>query len=337
MTRKFGGSGLGLTISARLAKMMQGSIWVESEPGMGSRFHFTASLGAVNEVEAPPAVHPLAGVPVLVADDNAGSRRILCELLERWGMRPAPAADGEEALSILSAANDRGDPFHMVLADVNLPDMDGFRLAERIQSRPGSRESVVMMLTSARQRRDAGQGRNLAPSAFLIKPVGQSELRQALEEAESGIRRESKRRPARPVPAAPGGSPPPSGARVLLVEDNRVNQQVALVLLQKRGYSVTMARDGEEAVQAAKTGNFDLALMDVQMPNMNGLEATAAIRQYEKRTGGHLPILAMTAHAIKGDEELCLAAGMDGYISKPIRAQELFRAVEKYAPVMQIA
>jgi two-component system, sensor histidine kinase and response regulator len=332
-TRKFGGTGLGLTISSRLAKLMQGAIWAESEPGKGSCFHFTASFGIIREAPATALTYqvPLAGIPVLVVDDNATNRRILIETLQVWEMKPIPASSAWEALTLLHQASQSGQPFRLVLTDVHMPGMDGFALAEQIKQRPELAAATIMMLVSGGRHGDVGSCRELGIAAYIIKPVRRAELRTAIEAALFGSSRKQCEHPdvlsvTRTAQREACGN---SKMRVLLAEDNAVNQRVALQLLEKHGYTVVVANNGKEALEVLAREPFDLLLMDVQMPEMDGFEATAEIRVQEKGTGRHLPIVAMTAHAMKGDEERCLAAGMDAYVSKPINFAELFAVLDK--------
>jgi two-component system, sensor histidine kinase and response regulator len=331
-TRKFGGTGLGLTISTRLVKMMNGNIWVDSAPGLGSCFHFTACFGVAGEMEQPiPDQARLVGMPALVVDDNGTNRRILTELLWLWKMRPASAASGMEALGMLRQASERGDPFALVLTDCHMPDMDGFDLATRIKNSPHLTEAVVMMLTSGEQSGDIKRCRELGISAYLTKPVRRAELRSAIVRVVTGGPVPSMA----PTLARGAGAAAPAKAKmhILLAEDNIVNQRVAVRILEKEGYRVVVASNGVEALKAMQDHNFDLVLMDVQMPEMGGFEATANIRRNESPGGTHIPIIAMTAHAMTGDRERCLAAGMDDYISKPARATALIALVEKYRRV----
>jgi len=331
-TRKFGGTGLGLTISMRLVKMMDGNIWVDSQPGEGSCFHFTASFGVAGEVEEPHPDHTyLLGMPALVVDDNSTNRRILTGLLWLWKMRPASAASGMEALGMLRQAAERGDPFSLVLTDCHMPGMDGFDLAARIKNSPHLTEAVIMMLTSGEQKGDIQRCRELGIAAYLTKPVRRAELRSAIVRAVTGrIAPSMTQALARQASAVPAGAK----MRILLAEDNIVNQRVAVRILEKQGYSVVVASNGVEALEAMQGHDFDLVLMDLQMPEMGGFEATGKIRQNEHPGGTHIPIIAMTAHAMTGDRERCIAAGMDDYISKPVRAAALIALVEKYCPVM---
>jgi PAS domain S-box-containing protein len=333
-TRKYGGTGLGLTISTRLVEKMGGKIWVASEKDQGTQFHFTLRLGvagarAAQETAISPEI--LRGVKVLVVDDNRTNRWILTGTLKRWGMNPVSVEGGEEALAELSLARKTDEPYELVLTDMHMPVMDGFTLMQRIGENPGLSTSTIIMLTSACRQGDAQRCLELGATAYLLKPVRQTELREAL--AKALVAREPKkamhtiaRRPA-------DDAREPAGVlRVLLAEDNAVNQRLAVRLLEKRGHHVVLAANGREALEAIGRENFDLVLMDVQMPDMDGFEATAAIRQNEHSSGTHLPIIALTAHAMKGDRERCLAAGMDGYLAKPIHPEELDHVLYKFAP-----
>jgi CheY-like chemotaxis protein len=328
MSRKYGGTGLGLTISTRLVGMMGGKIWVESEPGKGSTFHFTAGFRLVASSESRPETTPALSwqnLPVLVVDDNETNRRILFEMLQHWGMKPTLADSGKSALMVLQATKGTPGAFPLILIDAHMPEMDGFTLTERIIAIPEFHTSSVIMLTSAGQPNDAKRCRELGLAGYVTKPIGQSEL---LDVISTGLRRsagwtahKSLEFPA-PLRAAQ------RSLNVLLTEDNVVNQKLALLLLQRRGHSVTVAGNGKEALAALEKHNFDVCLMDIQMPELNGLETTAAIRSKETGASHRLPIIAMTAHAIKGDREICLRAGMDAYLSKPVRADELFQTIE---------
>ena len=332
-TRKYGGTGLGLTISARLVRMMGGRIWVESEVGRGSQFHFSVQLGVAETKEikvgaiAPPEI--LRGVRVLVVDDNNTNRRILEGMLSRWEMQPTPASGGKAALVQLSTALAAGRPFGLILTDMHMPDMDGFALVEEIRKRPKLSTATIMMLTSAGHRGDAARCQELGVSAYLLKPIRQSELREAVARV-LGARAQEGAIPLITRFSLHDAREPGSSLRVLLAEDNLVNQRLAVRLLEKRGHSVVVAATGLEALQALEKESFDLVLMDVQMPEMDGLEATAAIREKEKVTGLHQAIVALTAHAMKGDKEKCLAGGMDGYLSKPVRPAELDQLLAVY-------
>ena len=309
---------------------MGGRIWVESEVGRGSRFHFTVRLGRADaEPDETADAEPvcLHGMRVLVVDDNATNRRILDEVLSSWQMLPTSVASAAQALEHLRQAEHAGQPFPLVITDAHMPDIDGFMLARQIRDERGIDGPVIMMLTSGDRPNDMGECERLGIAAYLLKPIKQSELLEAIELA-LGIL--GTRAGASPARARTGGVPRGRSLRILLAEDSLVNQQLAVALLESEGHTVTVANNGREAVAAAETGGFDLVLMDLQMPEMDGLEATAMIRANEREApaGRHLPIIAMTAHALKGDRERCLEAGMDGYTSKPIDAEELFAAIE---------
>jgi two-component system, sensor histidine kinase and response regulator len=345
-TRKYGGTGLGLTISNRLVGMMGGRLWVESEVRKGSQFHFTARLGFPDRKEvktgaiAPPEV--LRNVRVLVVDDNLTNRRILDGMLKRWEMKPVLVEGGEQALVELSAARQAGSPFGLILTDSQMPHMSGFTLIQHIRERPDLSTATIMMLTSAGHRGDAQRCLELGVAAYLLKPVRQSELREAIARV-LGAREQEGAIPLITRFSLQDAREPGASLRVLLAEDNTVNQRLAVRLLEKRGHRVTVAANGREALEALEKESFDLVFMDVQMPEMDGLEATAAIREREKDRGCHQPIVALTAHAMKGDEEKCLAAGMDGYLTKPIRPQDLDDILESYlarrgsAPALETA
>ena len=324
-TRRHGGTGLGLAIASRLVGLMGGRIWVQSEVGCGSRFHFTVCLGRA-EAEADEAADSepvcLHGMRVLVVDDNATNRRILDEVLSSWQMLPASVAGAAQAIQRLQQAEDAGEPFPLVITDAHMPDVDGFMLAGQIREQHDAEGPVIMMLTSGDRPSDMQQCERLAIAAYLLKPIKQSELLEAIELA-LGILGTRRLPPGQARQRSRTGS-----LRILLAEDSLVNQQLAVALLEGEGHTVTVANNGREAVSASETGNFDLVLMDLQMPEIDGLEATAIIRARERTSGRHLPIIAMTAHALKGDRERCLAAGMDGYTSKPIDAEELFAVIE---------
>jgi two-component system sensor kinase len=326
-TRKYGGTGLGLAISMQLVKLMDGQLWVDSEVGHGSAFHFTVRFGLAKNAPAHAWFKPegLAGLPVLVVDDNRTNRRILQDVLSNWGMQPVMAAGGFEALALLDDAVTRGVPFRLAILDVLMPEMDGFELAQRIRQNERLTDCTMIMLSAAGQTENSIRCQELGISRYLIKPAKQSDLRDAILRVLSD-------------PGEPGGPVGVARAqptaetrrsrRILLADDGLVNQQVARQLLEGRGHRVVVVNNGREAVEAFGRDLFDLVLMDVQMPEMDGFEATEAIRQKELNTGSHIPIYAMTAHAMKGDREQCLKAGMDGYLTKPIQSRILYEVVE---------
>jgi PAS domain S-box-containing protein len=335
-TRRFGGTGLGLTISSQLVEMMGGRIWVESELGKGSTFHFEVRLGMaepVTERAAPLDTACLQNMPVLVVDDNSINRRILAEMLSWWGMSPTLTAGAAAALASMQEAQAAGKPFPLVIVDAQMPGMDGFTLAERIKLDPRLAGAIIMMLTSGGQRGDAARCRELGVSAYLTKPIGESDLlRATLQVLGKG---EPAARQAQLVTRHSLGEGR-KRLRVLVVEDNAVNQILAKRLVEKQGHSAAAVASGREALEALERGTFDLVLMDVQMPDVDGLEAAAAIRQRERHTGAHLPIIAMTAGAMQGDKERCLEAGMDAYISKPVNVSELFTAIERVMTLARV-
>ena len=339
-TREYGGTGLGLAISSRLVNAMGGRIWIDSTPGTGSVFHFTVRLdvttkAALNRplVRRPSLPSALLGLRVLIADDNATNRRILEQTLLGWDMLPEVVASGADALVAIETAGRAGTPFSLLVVDAYMPGMDGFALIERIKADSHNDGVPIMMLSSSDQRGDVARCRALAISLYITKPVKASYLLEAILVAVGAS--------AGDGPAPLRASPEPRDAlapmHVLLAEDNPVNQKLAVGLLEKRGHRVTVVQNGQLAVEAVQRERFDVLLMDVQMPVLGGLEATALIRALEARGLPRTPIVAMTARAMTGDREKCLEAGMDEYVSKPIRTDKLFAALAAVAPVAPVS
>jgi PAS domain S-box-containing protein len=326
--RRYGGTGLGLSISRQLVKLMDGSIWVESSPGVGSTFHFTVQfhLQAGKQVSTPGRDVNLEGIRALVVDDNTTNRRILHDLFTGWGLSVTEVDSGSGAMETISHTRGTDGGFRLMVLDSQMPGMDGFTLIKKLKEDDSLRETTVIMLTSAGRRGDAAKCRELGISGYLVKPVKQADILDAVMLAlgrprtikgETAVITSHTLREVREM------------LKILLAEDNPVNQKLAVKILERRGYSVVIAENGAAAVGLWEKDPFDLILMDVQMPEMDGFEATARIREKEKASGRHIPIVAMTAHALKGDKERCLEAGMDGYVAKPIQREELFAAIEK--------
>ena len=332
-TRRFGGTGLGLTISARLAELMGGTIRIESEPDLGTQVYLTLPFevrAALPASKVSGELKDLKGLEVLVVDDNATNRRILEEMLGAWGMRPTVVDGGKAALYALERALSVGNPFRLAVIDFQMPDIDGFDLAGRIKSRPEFATTMIMMLSSVGHQGDGARCRELGIASYLTKPVRQSLLLEAM----LSVLANSPRPLDRAVVTRHTISEAHRPLRILLAEDNAVNRLLVTALLGKRGHTIVTAVNGREAIDAATAGAFDIILMDVQMPEVDGLEATAAIRNMEAATGTRVPIIALTAHAMKGDREMCIAAGMDEYLSKPINPKELLELIESLTGIL---
>ena len=329
MTRKYGGNGLGLAICKSLVELMSGSIWVESIIGQGSTFHFRLPFMLQKRLPDSTETVELAAirdVAALIVDDNSTNRRILQDVLLSWNLRPTQCADGRKALPYLEQAHAEGKPFRLVLLDAQMPDIDGFSVAEAIKKQPHLAGTTIIMLTSAGLRGDAARCRELGIQAYLPKPVRRADLLQSIRmllSAQTAVVGDL------PLLTTHALREYRSRLRILLAEDNRVNQMLAVRILEKRGHTVVVAEDGRRALEALGKQPFDLILMDMQMPELGGVEAARVIREREKSTGEHIPIIALTANAMAGDREHCLNAGMDDYVSKPIQVKELFAAIER--------
>jgi two-component system sensor histidine kinase/response regulator len=327
-TRKYGGTGLGLAITTQIVRLMGGKIWLESELGKGSTFHFTARLGVASaQPEPQEALDPgiLRNRSVLVVDDNETNRFILVEMLTKWGMRAAPAEGANTALATLERARKEGHQFTLIISDMQMPDVDGFGFIQAVRKNPANAEIAILLLSSSTQFGEKVRSNELGIAAHLMKPVQPSLLLDAILNAVSKL-------PIREMPGPQLPLEPPevkTKMKILLAEDNAVNRALARKLLEKQGHTVVIAENGRQALDTLDRETVDLVLMDVQMPELDGLEATRAIREKEKVSGAHLPIIALTAHAMKGDRERCLDAGADDYLTKPIHTPDLHAAISR--------
>jgi len=326
---KIDGARLGVVISSRLVELMGGRIWSDIQPGSGSSLHFNARFDLPNPYAyagRPASVAQLLGVRALVADDNAANRRILGDMLRGWQLRPTLASSGAEAMAELEQARMEGAPFEIAILGERMPDMDGFALAEKIKSKEELATTAVMLLTSAGLRGDAARCRDLGIKAYLPKPIAPADLLDALRrivgqlstgpDGTTLLTRHSLREARRQL-------------KILLAEDNAIDRTLAVRLLEKRGYTVDTIETGKAVLDAVSRRPFDVILMDIQMPEMDGLQATIAIRDHERISGRHVPIIAMTAYALSGDKERCLAAGMDSYVPKPLNVQHLYQTIDE--------
>ena len=331
-TRKYGGTGLGLAITTQLIEMMKGRLWVESELGKGSAFHFTCRLGVsakTDEIDYKVDMAVIRDLKILIVDDNDTNRKILSKQIIKWGATPIMTSSGKEAISILESLSLSGDYATIALIDVMMPEMDGFELTEWIRESKLALKPKIIIMSSGNPSGSCERCLDLGVQAYLRKPLRPEDL---LNSILAILRPETK------VPQTSTGSSFSERSatirslKILLAEDNPVNQKLAMLMLEKKGHKVIVARNGLEAIEKNEQEKFDLILMDIQMPELDGLQATRQIRELEKRTGKRIPIIALTAHALKGDEEKCLEAGMDEYISKPISRRQLFETMERLFP-----